>query len=770
MYELVAEIFGHQGDVRAVCPLDDARFASGARDRLGKIWRRNNGGRGVIEEKMLLEHQHWVSALCRMPQGFASGCQDKMVRIFDSNGTIVATLAGHEGPVTSLAYSDALGCLVSGSWDGSAKIWKVETGECVATLGGHENGVCVLALKDDLVVTGSAGVQKNNRVEGFQIRMWKDGTQIRSMQEHQAAVRALCISSPDGSTFASTSNDGTVRIWSSETGAQLACFTNPPGPENSAAFNFCVAPVQDYSRLATACDDCCVRVWNVDAGELEEEILHPCTVWWITEDEFGDLITGGSDGALRIFTKSAERAAPPEIRQAYMDQTLMAREAIENKQSNPGGSKIDPSKLQKIYEAKPGTSEGEIKMFNKNGEAWVYQWSGTSQTWIEVGEAMGAADEENTINGKSYDKVVPVEIEDPATGGIRKLKLGFNNGDSPYVIAQEFVAENQLDDHNVEEIAQFVMSVRAQSTRTPTIDMSGGGSAPMEGVEGQEHKYRNAPFPLPSITGFAFESTSFEKAFAAFKDANGKISNSLSEKEMQSVEKLVAVLQEVSRYHASGIDAKAVKALSKAMLSWDVSVGFPVMDLMRSLLTHPDGNQKFVDMQQDTEKIIWKSLDCVTADTSPLPVVLLGLRICTNLFRHRPGAELGASLVCDNSSAAEAITQAAEKAAGYPNKNVRGAAATLVLNVSNSVYHCEGKQLPTEIGNRLLKVANDVAKVAAENNEAVTCKRSVLAIGCLAFSEATSTKLDEIKSNLDAAAALDEETKSFVDEVKAAFS
>lgn len=41
--------------------------------------------------------------------------------------------------------------LISGSWDGTAKVWDVASGSCLVTLGGHENGVCVLGLPDGKV-------------------------------------------------------------------------------------------------------------------------------------------------------------------------------------------------------------------------------------------------------------------------------------------------------------------------------------------------------------------------------------------------------------------------------------------------------------------------------------------------------------------------------------------------------------------------------------------------------------------------------------------
>ena len=45
--------------------------------------------------------------------------------------------------------------LVSGSWDATAKIWDLESGECTATLEGHAYAVTVCLTSTGTVITGS---------------------------------------------------------------------------------------------------------------------------------------------------------------------------------------------------------------------------------------------------------------------------------------------------------------------------------------------------------------------------------------------------------------------------------------------------------------------------------------------------------------------------------------------------------------------------------------------------------------------------------------
>ena len=44
---------------------------------------------------------------------------------------------------------------MSGSWDGTARVWDTKTGKCKYVLEGHSHAVSVLVLPNGIIITGS---------------------------------------------------------------------------------------------------------------------------------------------------------------------------------------------------------------------------------------------------------------------------------------------------------------------------------------------------------------------------------------------------------------------------------------------------------------------------------------------------------------------------------------------------------------------------------------------------------------------------------------
>lgn len=160
-------------------------------------------------------------------------------------------------------------------------------------LEGHEAAVwSVCALKSGKIVTGSADKQ---------IIYWNNsGEKLKVLKGHKDCVRSL-LSLPNDSII-SASNDATIKIWNEDG----ECVNELCGHTNyiySMAFNYQMGD----NVFVSGGEDSTLRMWNMD-GELGDAITLPAqSVWAVACLKNGDILTGTSDGIVRIFTRDPSR-------------------------------------------------------------------------------------------------------------------------------------------------------------------------------------------------------------------------------------------------------------------------------------------------------------------------------------------------------------------------------------------------------------------------------------------------------------------------------
>src|SRR5436190_7273818 len=129
-----------------------------------------------------------------------------LVLLIVDAGLARAQLAGHGGPVRSIAISADGKTLLSGSFDTAAIRWSLAGGSAEQVLRFHSDAVnAVVFLRDGRMATAGGDAK---------IALWTAGRQQPDdvLEGHTAPIVALAVS-PDGATLASASWDSTARLW-----------------------------------------------------------------------------------------------------------------------------------------------------------------------------------------------------------------------------------------------------------------------------------------------------------------------------------------------------------------------------------------------------------------------------------------------------------------------------------------------------------------------------------------------------------------------------
>ena len=277
----------HGGPVRALAFSGDA-LASAGFDQSMIVWDAAAGkARAVVRW-----HAGAVNALAPLPGGgFASAGEDGRIALWPARpgAQPARVLEGHSEPVVALALSPDGQRLASASWDGTARVWTLATGEA-RVLEGHRGNVNGVAFRPDgtpasvgfdgtlrlwpedrpplvlaefglplnTLVALPDGTLATGGVQGALRLVAPDGT-VREAEAGARPVVALAAS-PDGTMLAAGSLGGSVTLWEVASLRLLRTLDGPGFPIWSVAFS------PDGRFLWTGGADRRVRSWDMATG------------------------------------------------------------------------------------------------------------------------------------------------------------------------------------------------------------------------------------------------------------------------------------------------------------------------------------------------------------------------------------------------------------------------------------------------------------------------------------------------------------------------
>lgn len=242
---------GHKGAVWGCSINQDAtRAATGAADFTAKLWDSLTGA-----EIHTFPHKHIVKsvAFTRDSQKLITGCNDKVLRLFDLNDYAAEPIVfnGHTSNIKKCIFSADSNRVLSISDDKTLRVWDVRTSEETSSIKFDNvptsievskdgqililsHGKCVeLYNAEDLKkiysftvpnMVSAASIHPRNKefvCAGEDFTLYKysiaNGDVLESFKGHFGPIHAIQFS-PDGELYASGSEDGTLRLWQNTVG------------------------------------------------------------------------------------------------------------------------------------------------------------------------------------------------------------------------------------------------------------------------------------------------------------------------------------------------------------------------------------------------------------------------------------------------------------------------------------------------------------------------------------------------------------------------
>lgn len=245
--------------------------------------------------RILLGHRDAVWCLAIAPDGtwLVSGSTDGTARIWDArSGATRHVLAGHTGRVNCCVVAPGGTWLATGSDDATVRIWDPSTGACVRVLEGHSDWVWSCSVSGDGRYLVSVGDDRDVLV--WSCEHW---TLDRTMSGHTAGINS-CASDREGRLVATGSDDVTVRIWDAVDGTELRTLHGHDDWVKSCSLS------RDGSVLVTAGGaDLSVRVWDMSSWQVRTIYLeHTAAVRTCAITPDGRrVVSAGSDVAVRVW-------------------------------------------------------------------------------------------------------------------------------------------------------------------------------------------------------------------------------------------------------------------------------------------------------------------------------------------------------------------------------------------------------------------------------------------------------------------------------------
>jgi guanine nucleotide-binding protein subunit beta-2-like 1 protein len=269
----VGKLVGHGGWVTAIATTMEQpdMILSASRDKSIIVWQLTREeaedpkhAKYGFPKKRLTGHSHYVQDVAISSDGqFAlSGSWDGTLRLWDlTTGNTTRRFIQHEKDVLSVAFSVDNRQIVSGSRDKSINLWNT-LGQCKYTIteDGHKEWVSCVRFSPNLHTPLIVSAGWDKLVKVWNLNLCKLRTNLVG---HTGYVNTVTVS-PDGSLCASGGKDGQAMLWDLNEGKHLSSLD-----ANDIIHALTFSPIRYWLCAATASS---IKIFDLESKVCVEEL------------------------------------------------------------------------------------------------------------------------------------------------------------------------------------------------------------------------------------------------------------------------------------------------------------------------------------------------------------------------------------------------------------------------------------------------------------------------------------------------------------------